>query len=351
MSILRTTFGLLFLVSAMSSSVTSAMEVCKTPQSDVDGDGYGWEDNRSCKVTDTPVSASSQVDISDTRPSCVRSDSDSDGDGYGWENNKTCLVADSSVAEPAGDVTQTQRDSERTPNGSVTASDITDLILVTGQSNALGAGTNYERSLDAPNDRVFAFTNNGWQIADLNQIWDHGWHPRNNPETDPSNNFSLHFGKSVAARDSSRVVGFILASLPGSKIENWKRGSPFYNSVQNKVLDALNQLPHKSKIDGILWHQGESDADGGQSYSVALNELIFNLRNEQWVQGQAPFICGETKHAAVNIRLNELNADNDPTTACVRASDLSTSDRSHFDARALRTLGARYADAWLDITR
>ena len=122
--------------------------------------------------------------------------------------------------------------------------------------------------------------------------------------------------------------------------------------MQSKVIDALSRLPHKNSIDGILWHQGESDGQDIQSYTDALYSLIFNFRNEQWVQNQAPFICGETKIAPVNRRLNGLNGDSDPKTACVQGIDLSTrSDGVHFDARALRTIGARYGDAYLNITR
>lgn len=286
----------------------------------------------------------------DARASCTRADSDSDGDGFGWENNNTCLVTNSFT--PASPTVSSEPESGRTANRPVTAADITDLILVTGQSNALGAGTTYDRSADAPSDSVFAFTEQGWQIADLNQVWDLGYHPRNDPETEPSNNFSLHFGKSLAARDPSRVVGFVLATAPGAKIETWDLDNPFYSTVQTKVLDAINQLPHKSALDGILWHQGESDGQDRQSYTDAIYTLIYNLRNESWTQPHAPFICGETKIDSINRRLNALNNDSDPNTACVRASDLSTiGDDRHFDAQALRTLGARYADSYLKLSR
>ena len=365
---------------------------CVSADSDIDGDGFGWENNATCLVTESSTPASQPVATEVVRPSCVRADSDNDGDGFGWENEATYLVTESSVPasqrgttlveeedsvaenpapveDSAADITpednaptadpvaaepfvmpQSGPDSIQPVESSFSASDITDLILVTGQSNALGAGTAYDPSLDAPNNRVFAFTDQGWQVADLNQVWDLDWHPRNHPETDPSNNFSLHFGKNVATEDSSRVVGFILASSPGSKIVTWNLGSSFYNTVQNKVLAALSQLPHKDAIDGILWHQGESDGQDIPSYTESLNGLIFNLRNEQWVQDQAPFICGETKIASVNRRLNGLNEDNDPNTACVEAIDLPTRDGTHFNATALRTLGARYADSYLDIT-
>ena len=367
--------------------VVSRHPPCVMASSDSDGDGYGWENHTTCLVTDSSVTGP-QAPSPIARPICESADSDSDGDGFGWENFRTCLVADNSADAPTQDSSQPASDNEDsappvpapvvtpspvTPSpvtpeepivvipqsepatgsviGAVTASAITDLVLVTGQSNTLGAGSTYDPVPDAPNDRVFAFTDQGWQVANLNQVWDLDWHPRNHPETDPSNNFSLHYGKSVATADSSRVVGFILASSPGSKIEVWNLGSPFYNEVQNKVLDALNQLPHKDAIDGILWHQGESDGQDIPSYTVSLNALISNLRSEQWVDDQAPFICGETKIASVNRRLNLLNEDEDPNTACVAGIDLSTRDGTHFDAPALRILGARYADAWLDITR
>ena len=343
------------------ASTNVVRPACVRSDSDSDGDGFGWENNATCLVsgnsiatpanrTQVPAASTTAPVAQSAHPPCLRADSDSDGDGFGWENNDTCLVTNSSVSQPpplAARPVQTN-----TANGFVTASDITDLILVTGQSNALGAGTTYDPSLDAPDNRVFAFTSRGWQVADLNQIWDLNWHPRNHPDTDPSNNFSLHFGKSVASADASRVTGFILATSPGSKIEAWNPRGSFYNSIQNKVLDAINQLPHKSAVDGILWHQGESDGQDSQAYTDALYTLIASFRNEPWVQMQAPFICGETKIAAVNRRLNGLNRDSDPNTACVRGIDLSTrGDDRHFDARALRTLGARYAASYLDITR
>jgi len=87
---------------------------------------------------------------------------------------------------------------------------ITEVVLVTGQSNALGGGTSFDEFLDAPNNRVMAFTDNGWEIASLNQVWDLNWYPRTDPNTPPSNNFALHFGKRVASQATDRIVGIIL---------------------------------------------------------------------------------------------------------------------------------------------
>jgi len=233
----------------------------------------------------------------------------------------------------------------------LTPADITDLILVTGQSNALGASTSYDARLDEPHERVFAFTDQGWQQASLAQVWDLDWHPRNHPETDPSNNFALHFGKRLATIAPDRTVGFVLVTAPGQAISHWRYQGSFYRKMESKLLTAINQLPHKSSIDGILWHQGETDANDTQTYTDALYTLIYNLRTEPWAEFNTPFICGETAQLAVNNRLNGLNRDSDPKTSCVRANDLTTlADGHHFDAAGLRAIGTRYADAYFNIT-
>ena len=233
-----------------------------------------------------------------------------------------------------------------------TPADITDLVLVTGQSNALGADTSFDPARDGADNRVFAYTNNGWQVADLHQIWDLGWFPRGDVATDPSNNLSLHFGKQVILRDHRRVVGFVLATAPGQPISHWQPGGAFFNGIRDKVSRAINELPSKSKLDGILWHQGESDGEDDPAYGEALYGVIEAFRSESWFGEGRPFICGETASLPVNRQLNRLNSDGDPHTACVAAEGLETQgDDAHFTAEALRTIGRRYGDRYIDLTR
>ena len=260
-------------------------------------------------------------------------------------------------------------------------SDITDLILVTGQSNVTGSLTAYDPSLDSIDLRVFAYTDSDdWEVADLHQAWDvDGWHPGNGSLADssrtPYNNFAFHFAKTIVENDPDRVVGFIIASAPGEGIKHWDANSRFSQTIESKVLAALSAQGVKSTIDGIIWHQGETDwqfngtsdvdaTDAERSdptyYPTKLNALINRYRNESWFDANKPFICGETKQAPVNGRLMALNSDNDPWTACVAASDLSTREQdlqanppvlgTHFDGASLRTLGQRYAAKYLEMT-
>ncbi|OED38677.1 hypothetical protein AB833_18475 [Chromatiales bacterium (ex Bugula neritina AB1)] len=235
-------------------------------------------------------------------------------------------------------------------NRNYTVADITDLILVTGQSNALGANTDYDATLDSPDNQVFAFTDGGWRVADLHQVWDLNWFPRGHPTEEPSNNFALHFGKQLVRQAPDRVVGFILVTAPGTGIEHWDQGGEFYTDLQNKVVSAINQTPHKSGVDGILWHQGENNA-GDTAYSGKLDALIANFRSENWFASNRPFICGETAvFEVVNRQLLALNSNGDQWSGCVRSNSLlAQSDGFHFSAAGLRELGRRYAEKYSEM--
>lgn len=59
---------------------------CVSAASDPDGDGWGWEDSRSCVVRASGGTAPNGY------PYCVSAASDPDGDGWGWENSRSCVV-------------------------------------------------------------------------------------------------------------------------------------------------------------------------------------------------------------------------------------------------------------------
>ncbi|MEU2549041.1 cellulase family glycosylhydrolase, partial [Streptomyces roseolus] len=66
--------------------------------SDPDGDGWGWENSRSCVVRGSAAdTGSGGGNTGGTAPNgypyCVNgSSSDPDGDGWGWENSRSCVV-------------------------------------------------------------------------------------------------------------------------------------------------------------------------------------------------------------------------------------------------------------------
>ncbi|WP_299536247.1 cellulase family glycosylhydrolase, partial [uncultured Streptomyces sp.] len=82
-----------------SGTAPNGYPYCVSGASDPDGDGWGWENNRSCVVRGS--SADTGNGGSGTAPNgypyCVSGASDPDGDGWGWENNRSCVVRGSSA--------------------------------------------------------------------------------------------------------------------------------------------------------------------------------------------------------------------------------------------------------------
>ncbi|MET9674817.1 cellulase family glycosylhydrolase [Streptomyces sp. NPDC006482] len=67
--------------------------------SDPDGDGWGWESNRSCVVRGSAADTGSTGGTAPNGyPYCANGTaSDPDGDGWGWESNRSCVVRGSSA--------------------------------------------------------------------------------------------------------------------------------------------------------------------------------------------------------------------------------------------------------------
>lgn len=277
---------------------------------------------------------------------------------------------------------------------------ITDIVLATGQSNLIGADTTVAASLDqfgkvisftepdSPHARVFAWTVDpfsdnaglGWEVARLTQSW-HDTNPGSGGIA--RNNLAFHFAKQVATQASGcRVVGIVMVAEGGTGIEHWDEGAAGWNEVVRQVSAAVSAIG-KTSIDGILWHQGESDwiADGScfpggncvngrpdfypqRLYSriadpsipnqVGDQALIDRVRRQSWFGDSRPFIAAETLRAPVNVHLNKLNTDDDFWTATVRGDaasglEINPADpfENHYSAEGLRQLGRRYASEYM----
>ncbi len=252
--------------------------------------------------------------------------------------------------------------------------DITDLFFITGQSNAAGLETSYDATVDIADSHVFAYTDNGWQVADLHQNWElsvPGNFSGTNPERMPYNHIGFQLTKAISEK-SDRVVGLVVLTAPGEGISHWDYNSEFFTEIRQKATLALNALPHKSEFDAMIWMQGETDwlfegtADPGATgfidqtseeyknyYPNKLFQLMSNLRGESWFRFDGRFVCAETKKASLNGHLMALNSDDDPYSGCAAASDLPTRMTdpygNHFSAESFRTLGKRLADVYLSM--
>jgi len=151
-------------------------KICENASSDPDGDGWGWENNDSCRISagttqnvivKTPDTTNSQVSDNETEivakantpantpantavntpasghPFCESAASDPDGDGWGWENNNSCIVGPDTAPNP--DFTESE-----TANGSSTTAN-PNVIADNSDNNAAESSTdNTQQSNKAP---------------------------------------------------------------------------------------------------------------------------------------------------------------------------------------------------------
>lgn len=124
-------FLLLYFASARAFS--AELPICSSPTFDTDGDGWGWELNQSCIVSDTtadPVGSNF----------CLSASSDPDGDGWGWESLKSCKVA------PVPDSSGPNPDEPGPSDGSGTPGDSAPEICITVSSDPDGDGWGWENN-------------------------------------------------------------------------------------------------------------------------------------------------------------------------------------------------------------
>ncbi len=355
----------------VDSPLPRSQDYCLSAESDPDGDGYGYENFATCLIAPaaetsseiTTPQARQQSDndvesqsVTTTLPECQSADSDPDGDGYGYENYSTCLAIDNAQAETETviDYSSNVIDTDGFPEN---LHRVTDVILTAGQSNAFAEGTRFQPDIypqDRLDDRILVWTqDNGWKVADpLTQIWEHDHFPaRLWDPSRSSNSPGYQIARAIVDADPNRVVAFIPTSTPGQSIHYWRYGAEAYNTIKQRVENALNDIPHKYQLDLIWWMQGESDANASDYYRNALGELVDNWRGEPWYGADKYFIANETIRFEVNQIFRELRTNTDPFTDYSAAEGLPSiqPNGAHFNSASYRVIGNRVQQVYFNM--
>ena len=189
---------------------------------DVDGDGYGWDGFDTCTVAQPAsnfVGGNSQ---------CI----DVDGDGYGWDGVDTCIVQAVAVTPVVPVATATP-----SPDA------ITDIILMMGQSNALGENTQVDMSQDSSDSRVIVWTQfNDWQVGNLcTQKWQKAWFPWRGGIC--SNHPAFQIAKHIVELDGSRRVAVIPTGTAGMPIRWWDANGCLLYTSPSPRDGLLSRMP------------------------------------------------------------------------------------------------------------
>ncbi len=216
------------------------------------------------------------------------------------------------------------------------------LFLLIGQSNMAGRGKVEEQD-KVENPNIFMLTKElKWVIAKDPVHFDK-----------PAAGVGLcsEFAREIHKADPKATIGLIPCAVGGSPLDKWQPNTAFYKTAIQRAKEAMNQ----GKLAGILWHQGESDSKPEQiaTYPARFETMMTQLRKDLGAEN-VPLLIGEVipgfgKHDDINVALAET-AKKTPNCVLVSSADLGKK-QLHYDSADYRTLGKRYAEAFLKMEK
>lgn len=228
-----------------------------------------------------------------------------------------------------------------------------ELYILAGQSNMAGRGYITGDFKTETNDHVFMLTKDN--------TWVQAKHPVHFDKPTAGVGPGLAFGIVMAAQNPKVRIGLIPTAVGGSPIEHWIPGAYDAATKTHPWDDAVERIKFAMQygvIKGVIWHQGESNANQPEqikAYLAQLQELIGRFR--QLVgNDKLPFVAGQLG----NYRPNFIPFNNEilklpaivPNTAVVTTENLvHRGDTLHFDSPSAEELGRRYAAKMIQLQK
>lgn len=152
--------------------------------------------------------------------------------------------------------------------------------------------------------------------------------------------------------DTGSPVGLIPCAEGGSFLKDWQEGGPLF---ENAVFQA-NLAGRISDIEGILWHQGESEAEHyeeaitySEQFLAVINRIRerLNLTDKPVVLGEITELISGWKYSGIVNRQLRKTASENSLFGIASAEKLKlTEDGIHFDSESYRIFGRRYYNVY-----
>jgi len=226
------------------------------------------------------------------------------------------------------------------------------VFIMAGQSNMAGRGI-VEPEDTVSVKRIFSINKDGQIIIAKEPL--HFYEPERT-----GLDCGLSFAKTLISKipDSISVL-IIPTAVGGSSISQWLGDSVFRNvKLFSNFLSKIEIGKQNGIIKGILWHQGESDANKN---NIPLHKqrlhLLFSKFRAEIGNNELPVLLGELGSFSNNpADFNLINkaihdyAAEDKNSRVISTKDLKDKgDHLHFDSEGQRTMGKRFANAYLSM--
>ena len=224
------------------------------------------------------------------------------------------------------------------------------VFILAGQSNMAGRGI-VEPQDTAVNKRILSINKKGDLIIAKEPLH---WYEPERTGLDCGYSFGKTMIKNIP--DSISVL-LIPAAVGGSSISQWL-GDSLYRNVKlfSNFLAKVEMAKQYGTIKGILWHQGESDANEKDIpyYKERLQKLFTKFRsavgnnNLPVLMGELGSFSKDKEHfSLINKEINDYSLQ-DKYTAIISTRDLKDKgDSLHFNSKGQRAMGRRFAEVYL----
>ena len=226
------------------------------------------------------------------------------------------------------------------------------VFIMAGQSNMAGRGI-VEPEDTVSDKRIFSINKDGQIITAKEPL--HFYEPERT-----GLDCGLSFAKTLITKipDSISIL-IIPTAVGGSSIRQWLGDSVFRNvKLFSNFLSKVEIAKQNGIIKGILWHQGESDANEKNIplHKERLQSLFSKFRSAIG-NNELPVLLGElgsfsnnpSDFNLINKAIHDYAAE-DKNSRVISTKDLKDKgDHLHFDSEGQRTMGKRFASAYLSL--
>jgi hypothetical protein len=211
------------------------------------------------------------------------------------------------------------------------------IYLLMGQSNMVGRDTT---GLEAQttDSRIGYFDGQNWIIAIEPMRGGSGFGP------------GTFFAKAMLPCYPDGKIGLVPCAVGGTPLARWVKGADLYENALKKARLAAQA----GTIEGMLWHQGESDAytpADATTYEARLRQMFLDFRSDigrpdlPIVVGELGSFVRENEVKVVQAAQRKMPGDL-PHVAFVSSDGLTDKgDHLHFNAASQAEFGKRYAAA------
>lgn len=226
------------------------------------------------------------------------------------------------------------------------------VFIMAGQSNMAGRGI-VEPEDTIADKRILAVNKDGQIIIAKEPL--HFYEPERT-----GLDCGLSFAKALIKKlpDSISIL-MIPTAVGGSSISQWLNDSLYRNvKLFTNLLAKIEIGKQNGVIKGILWHQGESDANDEDisHYKRRLGVLFSKFRTAVG-NNRLPVLIGELGSFSenpenfnlINKAIHEYAAE-DKNSTVISTKDLKDKgDHLHFNSKGQRTMGRRFAKEHLKL--